>query len=179
MVGLQFALFLNAFPLLGIDSDEGQSGPPARSVGAVGSLLGAISLLFMSFWFIIGAPLGKDGINPQVQLTFSLISGMYGLLWLSVALVQMKGWDIRPLGNAALIAAVMQVIAMVVLVTWGLNLTLTLIEIVLGIYVLVLLGFWGVTHGKFSAKGEGWLLLLAVLGTFYLQFWASGIWPVP
>lgn len=179
MVGLQFALFVNAMPLLGVDADVRQAGSPARTVGAVGSLLGAVALLFMSFWFIVGAPLGKEGIVPQVQLTFSLISGMYGLLWLGVGITQMLGWDARPLGNAALIAAVMQVIAIVVIARWGLNTNLVLIEVVLAIYTAVLLGFWGATHGRFAARGEGGLLLLAVLGTFYLQFWASGIWPVP
>lgn len=179
MVGLQFALFVHALWLFGADADEQQAGPPLRSIGAVGSLLAAVSLLFMALWFLIGAPLGTEGSLPQVQLTFSLVAGIYGLLWLGVAVVEMKGWDMRPLGNAALIGAIMTVVSILVIAGWGLNTHLALVELVLVAYTLVLLGFWGVTHGKFSAKGEAWLLLLAVVGTFYLQFWASGILPAP
>ena len=71
ITGLQFALFANAFYLLGIDSDaKDQHSSPARTVGA-GSLSGALSLLFASAWFVIGAPFGREGQAASVQLLFS------------------------------------------------------------------------------------------------------------
>jgi hypothetical protein len=181
IVGLQYALFCNALALLGIDAQPADptSPNPTRSVGAVGSLTGAISLLFGAFWLVIGAPLGREGGVVPVQLTFSATLAIYGLLWLGVAIVQMAGWDARPLGNAALIAFLMTVISMIVIATWGLTLHLILVEVVLLSYLLVLLGFWAVTHGKLSPKVEGAFLLIALVTSFYLLVWGGGILPAP
>jgi len=176
-VGLQFALFVNALALLGIDAAPAAEGQPspAKSVGAAASLAGGITLIFASMWFLIGAPLGREGAAVPVQLTFSAITGMYGLLWLGLAIVQMMGWDARPVGNTALISAVIQVIEMIIIAGWGLTLHLTLVEIVLLSYVVVLVGFWAVTHGRLAPRIQGYLLLIGVVTTFYLMFWASGI----
>ncbi|MDR7434830.1 MAG: hypothetical protein QN189_06845 [Armatimonadota bacterium] len=181
VVGLQYALFCNAWALLGIDAHplEPTGPPPARSIGAVGSLTGAISLLFGAFWLVIGAPLGREGNVVPMQLTFSVVMAIYGFLWLGVSIVQMAGWDLRPVGNAALIALIMTIIAMIVIGAWGLTLHLILVEVVLLSYLLVLLGFWGVTHGKLAPKVEGVLLLIAMILSFYLMLWASGILPAP
>ena len=40
----------------------------------------------------------------KLGLLFSAIAGMYGLLWLGAAVVQARGWDMRPIGNLALLA---------------------------------------------------------------------------
>ena len=112
MVGLQFGLFVNALALLGIDATPAGEGQPdpGKSVGMVGSLIAALSLIFMSFTLVVGAPFGTEGLAAQVQIMFSAISGMYGFLFLGFGFIQLQGWDLRPVGNAALGAAIMQVI---------------------------------------------------------------------
>jgi hypothetical protein len=180
ITGLQFALFANALYLLGIDSDrpEGQSDP-AKTVGVAGSLIGALGLLFASAWFVIGAPFGREGQAAAVQLLFTIITGMYGFIWLGAAFAQIFGWDLRPVGNLALLCLIIQVFAMVVLASWGITLNTLLIELVWFSYVLVLAGFWAATHGKISTRLVGYACLLAFVLDFYPHFWASGILPAP
>ena len=182
MVGLQFALFVNALALLGIDAEPDEEGgpDPAKSIGMVGSIIGAISLIFMSFFLLIGSPFGTEGLAAQIQIMFSAISGMYGFLFLGFGVAQIKGWDLRPIGNAALGAAIMQVLEILIIASqWGLDLNNIITEIVLLIYVVALVGFWRTTHGELQPRTQGWLLLLAWLGTFYFMFWSGGLLPVP
>ena len=182
MVGLQIALFVNALALFGVDGEPAEEGGPnpAISVGMGASLMAAISLLFMAFFLLIGTPFGTEGIAAEIQIMFSAISGMYGFLFLGFGFVQIKGWDVRPIGNVALVAAIMQILEILVIAfRWGLSFGNILTEIVLILYVLALLGFWRTTHGKQSPKVQGWLLILAWLGTFYYMFWSGGLLPAP
>jgi hypothetical protein len=97
MVGLGFALWANGVQLLGVDAKPAtEDGPgPTASVAGAGSAMGAITLLCMSIWLVVAAPLGTDGEAVKLGLLFSAISGMYGLLWLGAAVVQARGWDTR------------------------------------------------------------------------------------
>jgi hypothetical protein len=184
MVGLQFALWANGMQLLGVDQeppqDETDDVSSGRAVAVAGSAMGAVTLLFMSGWLVTAAPLGDEGIAVQLGLLFSAISGMYGLLWLGAAVVQLRGWDMRVIGNLALLCLVLQVIEMGLLASYraeaGLPLAhFILVEAALGSYVLVLYGFWAVTHGRTAAKPVGWLCMLAVVGTLYLMVFGGGL----
>lgn len=182
MVGLQFGLFANAFALLGIDATPAEEGGPnpGQAVGMAGSLIAALSLIFMSFTLLLGAPFGTEGLAAEVQIMFSAISGMYGFLFLGFGVVQVKGWDLRPVGNVALLSAIMQLIEVIIIAArWGLDLNNIITEIVLIIYIVVLVGFWRTTHGKQAPNVQGWLLLLAWLGTFYFMIWSGGLLPAP
>lgn len=180
ITGLQFALFGNGFLLLGIDSDSAPGQPsPAKTVGVAASLIGGIALTFQALWFIVGAPFGREGAAVPVQLTFSAIAAMYAFIWLGAGITQMLGWDLRPIGNIALLCLILQLIEMAVIASWGLTTHLVLVEVVLLSYVLVLAGFWAATHGKVSTRPVGVLCLVAFVLTLYLQFWASGILPTP
>ena len=122
----------------------------------------------------------SEAVSAQVQIMFSAISGMYGFLFFGFGVAQLKGWDLRPIGNAALVSAIMQVIEIIIIaIMWGPNLNNILTEIVLIIYVVALLGFWRTTHGQQSPQIQGRLLLLAWLATFYFMFWSGGLLPVP
>jgi hypothetical protein len=114
MVGLGFALWTNGVQLLGVDAKRAtEDGPgPTASVAVAGSAMGAITLLCVSIWLVAAAPLGTDGEAVKLGLLFSAISGMYGLLWLGAAVVQARGWDMRPIGNLALLYLGLQVIEM-------------------------------------------------------------------
>ena len=180
ITGLQFALFGNAFMLLGIDSTPLPGHPsPAKTVGIAASLIGAIGLIFQGLWLVIGAPFGREGAVVATQLTFSAISAMYGFIWLGAAFVQIFDWDLRPLGNIALGCLIMQLFEMAIIANWGLTTHLWLVELVLLSYVAVLYGFWRATHGKMPTRPVGVLCLVAFVLSFYFQFWASGILPTP
>lgn len=183
MTGLQFSLFVNGLHLSGVDAEpaDDESPPPDMTV-AFASLVAAIALIFMSFWFLIDAPLGAESPLVEIQLVFSAISGMYGFLHVIFFGVQFYGLDLRPVGNAALGVGIMQVIFIPVVQqytdTLGTTNTL-LINLVLAIYVVIMVAVWGATHGRWAVKYAGYTLLVGFLGTFYLMFFASGILPAP
>jgi hypothetical protein len=55
LMGFNFAMWLTAFNLLGIGTASKEGGPsPTKTVGAAGSLAGAITLLFAAMWFVVG-----------------------------------------------------------------------------------------------------------------------------
>lgn len=70
MVGREFALWANGVQLLGVDAKPAtEDGPsPTASVAVAGSAMGAITLLFMSIWLVVAAPLGADGEAAKLGL---------------------------------------------------------------------------------------------------------------
>jgi len=183
MMGLTFALFLNAAALLGIDMDKQEGMPdPTKTLAIAGSLSGAITLFFQATWFVIGAPLGTDWPASAIQLLFSITPLMYALIWLALAYAQWYGLDARYVGNAAFMCIWYQLFFMGIygyLIGWNFTLHDILVEITLLSYVVTLSGFWAVTHGKFSPKAQGGILIWAGLMTIYLMIWAGGILPPP
>ncbi len=112
MMGLNFALWLNAFNLLGISVAPKEGGPsPAKTMGAAGSLAGAITLIFTAIWFVVGQPFGKEA--GAVHALFSSITGMYGLLWIGVFAAQVFSLDWRPIANLCLLVALTQAIQII------------------------------------------------------------------
>lgn len=181
MTGLNFALWLNAFNLLGVGAEPAEEGGPSptKTVGAAGSLIGAITLIFASIWIIMGKPFGEEA--GDVAALLSGITGMYGLLWIGVFAAQVLDYDLRPIGNLCLLVAFLQVIHMVgvarILGTDTVH--VWIVQGVLATYVVLLLLFWALTYGRIQARPVGAWLIVTVAGTTYLQFWAGGIFPVP
>jgi hypothetical protein len=182
IMGLALALFANALPLLGVAAEPLEEGghAPTKTVAIVGSLSGAITLMFFALWFIIGAPFGtEDSVLVRLQTLFASLGGKFGLLWIAVTVVQIKGWDLRPIGTVCLLLALIHVIEMIILpILVPVTANIVIIEIVFVSYVLVLLGFWAVIHGKLSPKPQGWIMLISTVGTLYIQFIASGVLPL-
>lgn len=183
MTGLQFSLFVNGLHLSGIDAERADEGSPAPDkTVALASLVAAIALIFMSFWLVIDAPLGTEGQLGPIQLVFSAVAGMYGFLHILFAGVQFYGLDLRHVGNAALAVGIMQVLFIPVIQGWSGVLGMTnvlLINAVLAVYVVIMVAVWGAVHGRWDPKYAGYSLLVGFFGTFYLQFFASGILPTP
>ena len=183
IMGLALALFANALPLLGVNAAPLKEGghSPGKTVAVVGSLAGAITLTFFALWFIVKAPFGlEDPVLVRLQILFASLGGKFGLLWIGVTVAQILDWDLRPVGTMCLLLALIHVIEMIILPTLvPVDLNIILIEVVFASYVLVLLGFWAVTHGKIAPKPVGWILLIATVGTLYIQFVASGVVPLP
>lgn len=94
---------------------------------------------------------------------------------------QVLNYDLRPVGNLCLLVASLQVIHMVgvarILGTDTVN--VWIVQAVLASYVILLVMFWAVTYGRIQARPVGAWLIVTVVGTTYLQFWAGGIFPVP
>lgn len=177
MIGLIFALWGNGGQLLGWFPEKPEHPRTTATVGVAASLAGAITLIFMALWFVIRAPFGTEPAAAQVQLMFSAIPLMYGLLWLGAAITQVQGWDMRVIGQLALVCLFLQVTQMIVIALqfrpWTTD--LTGIQVVLGSYVLVLAGFFLVTHGRTSPKWVGRVCILAAAGTAWLAFVPSGL----
>jgi hypothetical protein len=186
MVGLSFALWANALFLMGVDAEPATVGAPSpvKAVAAVGSTIGAITLTFMSLFLVIAAPLGSDATSAKVQLLFSAISGMYGLQFLGLAIVQFKDFDLRVFGNIALLGVPLQILEMILLASYandaGMSTTHLLAqEAVLLSFTALGLGIWLGTHGKIALRYVGMLALVALLGTWYFLFVSGGLVAAP
>lgn len=183
MTGLQFSLFVNGLIFSGVDDEPAEDGgvDPMRTA-AVSSLIAAIALIFMAFWFVVDAPLGTEGGAGTLQMTFSAIAAMYGFLHIGFFFAQYWGLDLRQVGNAALGVGIMQLAFLPVVAGFS-NLlgfaNMVAINVVLAWYVVIMAAVWGATHGRSSAKLAGYTLLIGFVLTFYLQFVASGIVPPP
>jgi len=176
MVGLVFALYVNGANLLGLFPEkEGHVGT-TPAVAIAGSLMGAITLLFDAIWFVTGSPFGTTGASVSAQLIFGAIAGMYGLLWLAAGILQLKGWDLRPVGQMCIASIVFQVFEIAVIATWRpFTNNLAGIEIALLLFLPVLVGFYLVTHGRTGPRWVGWACMAAAVGSFWLAFAPTGI----
>ena len=176
MVGLVFALYVNGANLLGLFPEkEGYMGT-TPAVAIAGSLMGAITLLFDAIWFVTGSPFGTTGASVSAQLVFGAIAGMYGLLWLAAGIIQLKGWDLRAVGQMCVVSIVFQVFEIAVIATWRpFTNNLAGIEIALLLFLPVLVGFYLVTHGRTGPRWVGLACMAAAVGSFWLAFAPTGI----
>ncbi len=181
LTGLNFALWANALSLLGVAAEPASEGapPPGRTVATAGTIMGGSMLLFASIWFIVGKPLGAEATEATAILAG--ITGMYALLLTGVFLAQILSLDVRPLGNLCLLVAAFEIIYLVALArTLGLEtIHLKIVAGVLSSYVVLLVLFWALFYGRIRARLVGVWLIVTVIGTTYLQFWAGGVFPPP
>lgn len=182
MVGLAFALWGNGLLSLGVDAEPAtEGGPsPAKAVAVTASAIGAMTLIFTSVFLVIAAPLGTTPILVQLQLLFSAITGMYGLQFLGTAVVQVLDWDVRAIGNIALLGVPLQIIEMVLLASYagpaGISTThLVLQELVLAAFTVAGFAIWLGTHGRLSGRWVGVTIMAAFVGTLYFLFFAGGL----
>ncbi|MBT9176985.1 MAG: hypothetical protein DDT20_01311 [Firmicutes bacterium] len=180
MTGLIFGLWLNAFNLLGIGARPAKEGAvsPTKTVAAAGSLVAAITLVFMAIWLTVGQPFGE---GAPVNVLFAAIGGMYGLLWIGVFAVQWFNLDGRPAGNLCLLCAILQVLHMiaVAIVVGTVGIHVWIVQAVLLSYVVLLLLFWGLFYGKVPARPVGWWGIVTCITTAYLLWFGGGILPTP
>ena len=176
MVGLVFALYVNGANLLGWFPENEAFAHTGKAVAVAGSLMGAITLLFDALWFVTGSPFGTTGASVSAQLVFGAIAGMYGLLWLAAGVAQLRGWDLRPVGQVCVACIVFQVFEIAVIATWRpFTNNLLGIEIALVLFLPVLVGFYLLTHGRIGPRWVGWACMAAAVGSFWLAFAPTGI----
>ena len=180
MTGLIFGLWLVACALLGFGAKPAKEGAvaPIKTVAVAGSLVAAITLVFMAIWLIVGQPFG---VGEPINALFAAIGGMYGLLWIGVFAWQWSDLDGRPIGNLCVLMAIMQVIHIVALaiLTGMATIHCWIVAVVLATYAVLLLLFWGLIYGKISPTLTGWWLIVTVVGTAYLLWFGGGILPTP
>lgn len=186
MVGLSFGLWANGLQALGVDAEPATEGGPSptNAVAVAGSAIAAITLLFMSSFLVIASPLGTLPAPVHVQLLFSAITGMYGLQFVGTTVVQVLDWDVRIVGNMALLGAILQVPMMALLAHYahaaGFSDThLVLQELVLLAFTLSGLAIWAGTHGKISSRLVGTAVMFSFLGTLYFLFFSGGLLTPP
>ncbi|HEY3419624.1 MAG TPA: hypothetical protein VGK23_03645 [Methanomassiliicoccales archaeon] len=138
---------------------------PEQPIGAMGSLVAGISLFLFAFWLI-----WNPGSNQFLVMAISGI--MNGLLFMGTAVVAVKGWDWKHIGNGAIAASVAQTIMIPFAVYWGFPADAGFALLVWGI----LAGSWGlVIHGKSSLKLLQLSLVLSVVASWWFMVFYGNI----
>jgi hypothetical protein len=138
---------------------------PEQPIGAMGSLVAGISLLLFAFWLI-----WNPGSNQFLVMAVSGI--MNGLLFMGTAVVAVKGWDWRQIGNGALAASAAQTVMIPFALYWGFPADAGLALFIWG----TLAGSWGlVIHGKSSLKTLQLSLVLSVVAAWWFMVFYGNI----
>jgi hypothetical protein len=138
---------------------------PEQAIGAMGSLAAAIGLIGLS-WFLVWTP-GTDGFA-----ILAIAGGLYGFLFLGTAIVAMKGWDWRPIGDAAIFGGFTQFVMLPFVANAGFPWDACLGLAVFG----VLATAWGlVIHGKISAKILQVDLILSLFVAWWFMIFYGGL----
>jgi hypothetical protein len=138
---------------------------PEQPIGAMGSLVAGISLFLFAFWLI-----WNPGSN---QFLIMAVSGILnGLLFIGTAVVAVKGWDWKPIGNVAIGVAVIQMAIIPFAAFWGFPADAGLALFVWG----ALAGSWGlVIHEKSSLKVLQLSLVLSVVAAWWFMVFYGNI----
>ncbi len=137
---------------------------PEQPIGAMGSLVAGISLFLLAFWLI-----WNPGSNQFLVMAVSGI--MNGLLFMGTAVVALKGWDWKSIGNGGIAVSVAQMIIIPFAVYWGFP-----VDAGLGLFIWgVLAGSWGlVIYGKCSLKVLQFNLVLSLMAAWwFLVFYGN------
>ena len=138
---------------------------PEQPIGAMGSLAAGISLFLFAFWLI-----WNPGSN---QFLVMAISGIVnGLLFMGTAVVAVKGWDWKQIGNGAMAASAAQMIMIPFAVYWGFPADGGFALLIWG----VLAGSWGlVIRGKCPLKVLQLSLVLSVVAAWWFMIFYGNI----
>jgi hypothetical protein len=138
---------------------------PEQPIGAMGSLVAGISLFLFAFWLI-----WNPGSN---QFLVMAVSGIVnGMLFIGTAVVAVKGWDWRPIGNGAIAVSAAQMIMIPFAVYLGFPADAGLALFVWG----TLAGSWGlVIHEKCSLKVFQVTLVLSVVAAWWFMVFYGNI----
>jgi hypothetical protein len=109
---------------------------------------------------------------------------MYGLQFLGTAVVQVNDWDMRIVGNIALLGVPLQLAEMLLLWKYAGDAAIStphLIfqEMVLASYTTAGLAIWAGTHGRIPGRAVGVAILGALVGTLYFLFFSGGLLTPP
>jgi hypothetical protein len=137
---------------------------PEQPIGAMGSLVAGISLFLLAFWLC-----WNPGSNQFLVMAAS--GTINGLLFAGTAVVAVKGWDWRPIGNGAIAASFAQMIMIPFAIYWGFP-----ADACFGLFIWGLLaGSWGlVIHEKTSLMFLQINLVLSVVAaSWFMVFYGN------
>ena len=139
---------------------------PEQPIGAMGSLVAGISLFLFAFWLV-----WNPGSNQF--LVMALSGTLNGLLFMGTAVVAVKGWDWKPIGNGAIAVSTAQMIIVPFAVYWGFPADAGIALFIWG----ALAGAWGlVIYDKCSLKVLQLNLVLSVVAAWWFMVFYGNIY---
>ncbi|GAB6984909.1 hypothetical protein [Nocardioides pyridinolyticus] len=152
------AVWLNALYFLGVGAKRAEAdGPdPLVTVGWVSLTAGIIDLLSATYILAVRpAPLGDASVVLAGLVVF------YGLFFVALGVTEVKGLDLRPIGNLAI------AVALVPLFWWKFFEGGWMFRSILVVWLVAFLAIAATTHGKFKAGRLGAVLLVTAAYTFF------------
>jgi hypothetical protein len=138
---------------------------PEQPIGAMGSLVAGISLFLFAFWLI-----WNPGSNQFLVMAISGI--LNGLLFMGTAIVALKRWDWKTIGNGAIAVSAAQLVMIPFAAYWGFPADAGFALLIWG----VLAGSWGlVIHGKCSLIVLQISLVLSVVAAWWFMVFYGNI----
>jgi hypothetical protein len=152
------AVWLNALYFLGIGAARADASKPDPlvSVGWVTATAGILDLL--SAVYIIAArpaPLGDGAVVLAGLVAF------YGMFFLALGVTEIRGLDLRPIGNLAL------AVAIVPLFWWNFFEGGWMFRSILVVWLVAFLAVAGTVYGKLNGRALGNVLLVTAAYTFF------------
>jgi hypothetical protein len=170
------AAILSGLSLLDKEKGEGSN----KTLGVINMMVG-ISIFISSLLLFLTVPFGTSSVATSVQLMFSVLQVFFAFVWISFGLALLFSWDMKFIGSLALTLFVYNVITFIALPTlWPEAFTalgMVIVEITLFSYLLDETGFWAVTHGKMTAKPQGYFLIASGILSILLSLIPGGIFP--
>ena len=152
------AVWMNALYFLGIGAgrSDDKSPDPLVSVGWVSAAAGIIDLIMASYIIVVRpAPLGDASVVLAGLVAF------YGMFFLALGITEIRGLDLRPIGNLAI------AVAIVPLFWWKFFEGGWMFRSILLVWLVAFLAVAGTTYGKINGKALGNVLLLTAGYTFF------------
>lgn len=177
-VPIGFGAYSVAAVLSGIYVYGKEKGENSQKTLGVYAFLAGIALYFTSFVFVVDPPLGDVGVSISIQLLFALLTFIFGSVWFGFSITLFLGWDLKFIGDAALVLFTLHAIGFVILFKWISIFGLTgfiVLQINMVLYLIVESGFFLLTHGKVSARYQGTALVLSGIATYAVIFYTAGI----
>lgn len=152
------AVWVNALYFLGLGASRSDDSrpDPLIGVGWVSTAAGAIDLLMASY--ILAArptPLGDASVVLAGLVAF------YGMFFLALGISEIRGHDLRPVGNLAV------AVAIVPLFWWKFFEDGWMFRSILIVWLVAFLAVAGTTYGKVKGRALGGILLATSGYTFF------------
>ena len=152
------AVWMNALYFLGVGAGRTDDSRPDPLVGVgwVSAAAGVIDLLMASYILAARpAPLGDASVLLAGLIAF------YGMFFLALGISEIRGYDLRPIGNLAI------AVAIVPLFWWKFFEGGWMFRSILLVWLIAFLAVAGTTYGKVKARALGSVLLLTAAYTFF------------
>lgn len=165
-VGTGLVVWLNALYFLGVGADHEEGAPnPLVSVGWATLVIGLLDLVSASLILFRGTEFDvAEGAFIGVNEVFLPLAGLvtfYGLFFTVLGITEIKGLDLRVVGNLAIAVAIVPLFWLDFFDgSW-------MFQSILVVWVVAFLGVAATTYGKLPGKVLGLILLATAIYTFW------------